>query len=214
MSTSLVARAERPAAGRQKGARKPPRSKTRFASRAEVIAAVMPVFRKYGLDGATLSVITEEIGLQRSSLYHHFPEGKDEMAAACLAQVETEFEARVFAVLRSDALPEQRIRAVTRELRAYYEDGRMGCLFAAFALENSRARFKAQLDRMLHAWIEATAKLFRDQGQDERAAREAAEEVVCAIQGALIVAPGLGSNKPFLRAVKQLWQFTGRRPGE
>lgn len=201
---------EKAQTGTEGTAAKKGRSRTRFASRDEVIASVLPVFRKYGLDGATLSVLSEEIGLQRSSLYHHFPEGKEQMAAACLEQAGAQFKAQVFDVLASNEDPQVRIRKVTETLRRYYEDGRLGCLLAAFALENSRARFGPQLDRGLRDWIAAAAKLFRDQGQGEGAALEAAEEVVSAIQGGLIVSLCLGSNRAFLRAVGQLDRFSDR----
>lgn len=193
---------------RSKGARvNGTRSKTRFGSREDVISCVMPVFRKYGLEGATLSVITDEIGLKRSSLYHHFPGGKEEMAAACLEQVEEGFRQRVLSVLRSDRSPEARIRQVTKELRAYYEDGRLGCLIGAFALETPRTHFAPALQRMLGDWIAGTAKLFMDQGIPRKRARDAAEEFVCAIQGALILSSTLDSKRPFLRAVKTLERF-------
>ena len=184
------------------------RSKKHFARREDIIAGVMPIFRKYGLDGTTLSIISEEIGLKRSSLYHHFPNGKEEMAAACLTYVEAEFSARVFDVLKSDRTPESRISVVTKELQSYYNDGQLGCLLAAFAMENARVQFEPQVKRILQSWIGSMAKLFRDQGQSERTAREAAEEVICDIQGALIVSAGLGTNRPFKRALKQMAKYT------
>ena len=61
---------------------------------------------------------------------------------------------------------------------------------------------------MLQGWTGATAKLYRDQGQSPRAATRAAEEMVCTLQGALIVSLSMDSSKPFLRAVKQLGQFS------
>ena len=53
-------------------------------SRADVIQALIDVFRRCGYDGATLSSISEATGLGRASLYHHFPGGKQEMAAVAI----------------------------------------------------------------------------------------------------------------------------------
>ena len=53
-------------------------------TRETVVAKLIEVFFEYGFDGASLSIISERTGLQRASLYHHFPGGKEEMARAVL----------------------------------------------------------------------------------------------------------------------------------
>ena len=52
-----------------------------------MIPVVAEVFRAHGYEGATLSVITEATGLGKGSLYHFFPGGKEELAAAVLADL-------------------------------------------------------------------------------------------------------------------------------
>jgi len=47
---------------------------------AQLTDALTDVFRTYGYEGATLSRISEATGLQRASLYHRFPGGKEAMA--------------------------------------------------------------------------------------------------------------------------------------
>jgi AcrR family transcriptional regulator len=53
-------------------------------SRNEVIARVMAVVRREGYDGASLAELSKATGLGKSSLYHHFPDGKNDMVAAVL----------------------------------------------------------------------------------------------------------------------------------
>ena len=53
-------------------------------AKEEVVARLMKVFRREGYEGASLSRLSEATGLGRSSLYHHFPRGKEDMAAAVL----------------------------------------------------------------------------------------------------------------------------------
>ena len=50
----------------------------------KLIERLTSVFRIYGYEGASLSRIAEATGLQRASLYHRFPGGKEEMAEAVL----------------------------------------------------------------------------------------------------------------------------------
>ena len=51
----------------------------------QLTEALTRVFQTYGYDGATLSRISDATGLQRASLYHRFPGGKEEMAKFVLA---------------------------------------------------------------------------------------------------------------------------------
>jgi len=56
-------------------------------SRDEVVERLVGVFQRCGYDGASLSELSAATGLGRSSLYHHFPGGKEEMARAVIARV-------------------------------------------------------------------------------------------------------------------------------
>ena len=55
-------------------------------TREEAIAQLSKVFRQYGYEGATLARLSAATGLRKASLYHHFPKGKEKMAAAVLNQ--------------------------------------------------------------------------------------------------------------------------------
>ena len=52
---------------------------------AELIDKISRVFRQHGYEGATMSRLSAATGLERASLYHRFPGGKDEMVAAAAA---------------------------------------------------------------------------------------------------------------------------------
>ena len=48
-------------------------------TKEEVVERLLAVLRRDGFEGASLSVLSEATGLGRSSLYHHFPDGKSDM---------------------------------------------------------------------------------------------------------------------------------------
>ena len=83
-----------------------------IAERSDVVPVVAEVFRTHGYEGATLSVITEATGLGKGSLYHFFPGGKEELAAAVLEEIESWFRVNVFAPLASNRDPEQAVKAM------------------------------------------------------------------------------------------------------
>ncbi|MFD2271320.1 TetR/AcrR family transcriptional regulator [Undibacterium arcticum] len=49
-----------------------------------MVDSIISVFRSEGYEGASLAKLSEATGLGRSSLYHHFPMGKEDMANAAL----------------------------------------------------------------------------------------------------------------------------------
>jgi TetR/AcrR family transcriptional repressor of lmrAB and yxaGH operons len=47
-------------------------------AKADVVPLVAEVFRELGYEGTSLSSITDKTGLSKGSLYHFFPDGKEE----------------------------------------------------------------------------------------------------------------------------------------
>src|SRR4029078_11124737 len=54
-------------------------------TKPEMFSRLMDLFREKGFDGASLADISESTGLGKSSLYHHFPNGKEERGLQALA---------------------------------------------------------------------------------------------------------------------------------
>ena len=79
-------------------------------SKDEVVARVLTVVRRQGYDGASITELSEATGLGKSSLYHYFPDGKDDMVGAVLDHVEQTLETNVFGPLRQPGSPAIRIR--------------------------------------------------------------------------------------------------------
>ena len=69
--------------------------------RDEVVARILTVFRDFGFDGASLAELSKATGLGRSSLYHYFPGGKDEMAVAVLERIDTWMRERALAAFQA-----------------------------------------------------------------------------------------------------------------
>ena len=79
-------------------------------ARGEAIDRILAVFRRYGYEGASLARLSEATGLGRSSLYHHFPNGKVDMARAAVTSVRAWLIKHVFPALAEDAPPAERLR--------------------------------------------------------------------------------------------------------
>ena len=162
------------------------------------------VFRREGFEGASLSRIAEATGLKRASLYHRFPEGKDQMAAAVLKRVGERFADDVLAPLGEDAPIASRIRKTGARLKRFYENGAAPCLLEALSLGQTPALYDTLLADALQAWIDAFARVAKESGLRAPAAQRNAEDAVARIQGALILARASGNAGAFERAVNEL----------
>lgn len=176
-----------------------------IGNRADALPHLSEVFREYGYDGASLARITAATGLGKGSLYHFFPGGKEDMAAAVLAEIDRWFEAEIYAPLRragTEAEASAAMAAMFDAVEAYFHSGRRICLVGAFALNDARDKFAATIDSYFRRWIEALAMALRRSGGKHSAAR--AESIVLQIQGGLTLARALDNPAAFTRTMKRL----------
>ena len=175
-----------------------------IAERNDVIPALGELFRERGFAGASLSEITEKTGLGKGSLYHFFPNGKEEMAKAVLDDVCTWFEENVFVPLRDWDDPVAGLDHMFEAVDRFFRSGRRICLVGTFALDDTRDRFTAEVQSYFADWTKALDGALRHAGFDAESAGETAEDVVAGIQGALVLARSQDDPKVFSRALKRL----------
>jgi len=173
------------------------------AERADVLPALAEVFREHGYEGASLALIGQRTGLGKGSLYHFFPGGKEEMAAAVLAEIDAWFEQHIFRPLREED-PRRAVPEMIRAVHGYFRSGQRVCLVGAFALVDVRDRFADAIRSYFAAWTDALAQGLERGGLAEVEARDRAEEAVAAIQGALVLARALDDPGSFHRAMARI----------
>ncbi|WP_013320434.1 TetR/AcrR family transcriptional regulator [Gloeothece verrucosa] len=173
-------------------------------SREQAIRQLIPVFRRYGYEGATLSRLSMATGLGRSSLYHHFRGGKEEMAAAVLEYVGQWFETTILAALRTRDEPLERLRVMCENLNEFYQQGQENCLLNAITFGEGNDLFHRQIEQMLKIWLDELARLLLEAGIPAEIAKHRAQEAIILIQGALVLARGLGNTAPFEEMIASL----------
>lgn len=175
-------------------------------SKQQAIANLTPIFRYYGYGGATLSRLSQATGLGRASLYHHFPGGKQEMAAQVLEQVNQIMDQTVLEPLRQSGEPHQRLQRMCASLSEFYHQGQETCLLSVLTLGEAGDQFQEQVQQAMATWIETLAQTLQDAGLPAELAQERAEDALIQIQGALVVVRGLGDRQPFRRLMERLPQ--------
>jgi TetR/AcrR family transcriptional repressor of lmrAB and yxaGH operons len=171
--------------------------------RSDAVARVAEVFRELGYEGASLSQITERTGLGKGSLYHFFPGGKEEMAAAVLAHVDAWFAENLFLPLEQ-CEPREGISRMWRAAEDYFRSGKRICLVGSFALDLTRDKFVERIRNYFARWIAALDGALIRHGVPRESARSLSEHVVLGIQGALVLSRALDENSVFARAMARL----------
>ena len=172
--------------------------------RSQVVASLLRVFRRNGYDGASLSRLSDETGLRRASLYHHFPGGKEDMALAVVASSVQDFNDMVLLPLRGPGTPERRVADMAKALSIFYDGGKETCILALMTMGEGREALAPEVRRGLQEWIDALTSVIVEAGQPEPVARERAQNTVARVQGALVLARGLGDVAVFKRTVEDL----------
>ena len=147
-----------------------------MGERADVVPLLAEVFRAYGYEGASLARIAEGTGLGKGSIYNFFPGGKEEMAAAVLAEIDAWFRDQVFQPLRDGdgdgADAHEGVADMFTAVERYFLSGRKVCLVGVFALGHERDRFADKVRAYFAEWVEALAlALARDGTRRTRRAR-------------------------------------------
>ncbi|NUN67467.1 TetR/AcrR family transcriptional regulator (plasmid) [Pseudanabaena biceps] len=176
-------------------------------SKQTYVPILLKLFRQFGYEGVTLSKISQETGLGKASLYHHFPKGKAEMAEAALIYVNQWLETSIFQILECKESPSNRFRSMCEESNRFFNQGQNSCLLAVLVIEKSSDDlFHQQISSAFSRWLEAIAKVLIDAGLDEASAKIRAEDAIISIQGALILSHGLRDFDSFQRVLDQLPQ--------
>jgi AcrR family transcriptional regulator len=173
-------------------------------SEEDLLQRVTDVFREQGYEGASLSRIAAATGLEKASLYHRFPGGKEDMAAAIVQNMNRWFQEHVFTPLEGKGKLSERVRFMAQRLREFYANGEKSCALDTLSLPAGNDGLRDALRESLTAWLQAFASIARESGASNSEARLRAEQAIVEIEGALILTRVLGNKKVFDRAINRL----------
>lgn len=160
-----------------------------------LMEALFEIFRNHGYEGTTISLLSEVTGLQKSSLYHHFPAGKEDMLKVVVGYVSLQIHQYVIApLLDMQVKPEKRFSNMITTIKAFYSDGRKNCLLNVLNLGEAKAEINKLQNDDYKAWLNALIQLGKEVNMCQQEASEWAERFVIVIEGALVI-QRLTSNK-------------------
>jgi TetR/AcrR family transcriptional regulator, lmrAB and yxaGH operons repressor len=167
-------------------------------SRSALIETAGTLFRRQGYAATGLNQILEEASVKAGSLYHHFPGGKQELAAAVVESAGSAIERLLRRGLAADVPVETVVgRWVDLLVDGLAADCRDGCPVEPIATESVHASELVRLAsaRAFDGWCAAIAERLRSDGRDATRADEDALAVVSIIEGALVLSRTTGDAR-------------------
>ena len=183
-------------------------SEDRPTARARLITAAAQLFQFKGYAATGLNDILKAADAPKGSLYHYFPEGKSELAAAAMrgagAALKRSFE-HCYTQTGSSA---DAITAYGRELSTWLEQSQFkkGSPVSTVALEQtpSQSELGQTIAEVFDDIQNALAKSLQKDGLSETRAQSIALLALSALEGALILARARQSVDPVLIASDEI----------
>jgi TetR/AcrR family transcriptional repressor of lmrAB and yxaGH operons len=148
------------------------------------------LFRRQGYAATGVNQILESAEVKAGSLYHHFPDGKQELAAAVVDGVGGDIERRLRSFLDSDLAVADIVDAWIDLMGAgLSSDRRDGCPIEPIATEsvNASPQVRDASARAFGGWCSAVADRLRVDGWPDDEANQTALAVIALLEGALIL---------------------------
>jgi TetR/AcrR family transcriptional repressor of lmrAB and yxaGH operons len=173
-------------------------------ARDRMVASAVVLLAKHGFQGASFAEVLADSGAPRGSIYHHFPEGKEQLIAAAVDAAGTR------AVGLLDALegrgPAEIVDGFMVMWRAVLERSGFtaGCSVLAVTVSaDSRALLDAA-GQVFRSWQARLAELFAAAGLAAADADGLATMMIAASEGAVVLARAEQAMAPLEAAHQQL----------
>ena len=172
---------------------------------SDIMVSLVKTFRSKGYEGTSIAELAQSTGLKKASLYHRFPNGKQEMATAVLNHIDEWVETHIIkSLMDKSKTPTQRLINGLDEIRNSYDGGKETCIFRALSLGDSLALFNQHIKNGMHKWVDAFENLGISFGLSITDAHKNAMNTLIKIQGSLIVTKGLNDLTIFETTLKEI----------
>jgi AcrR family transcriptional regulator len=173
-------------------------------SRQKMIESAVVLLAMQGLDGTSFSDVVARSGAPRGSIYHHFPDGKDQLVEAAIAFAGEQ----ALRVLESvDGRPPREVTEFFLEVwRAVLRRSGLqaGCAVLAVTVATDSEVLLGHAAAVFRAWRTRLAELYVTGGIEPAAAARLAATLVAASEGAVVVSRAEQSMEPFDLVAAQL----------
>jgi AcrR family transcriptional regulator len=175
-----------------------------------MIVGAARLLAERGLQETSFSGVLELTGAPRGSIYHHFPDGKDQLVASA---VDLAGAHAIALIERSAGLPAKDV--TTHFLGMWREvlvrsDFRAGCSVLAVTIATDSPDLLEHAATVFRTWRVRLAELLRDGGLSESDSRRFAAILIAGTEGAVVLSRAEHSMEPFELVAEQLSAQVGQ----
>jgi TetR/AcrR family transcriptional regulator, lmrAB and yxaGH operons repressor len=177
-------------------------------ARRKMIESAVTLLAMRGLQGTAFSDVLERSGAPRGSIYHHFPQGKDQLVDAAM-ELAGERTLHILAAVEG---------ASPREITTYFLDlwrevlvrskFRAGCSVLAVTVATDSPELLGHAAEVFRAWQARLAELYVAAGLDPGTASSFSTTLIAASEGAVVLSRAQQSLEPFDQVASRLIETT------
>jgi TetR/AcrR family transcriptional repressor of lmrAB and yxaGH operons len=177
-------------------------------SRANMVRSAASLISARGVSGTSFSDVLTDSGAPRGSIYHHFPDGKRQLAEDAIRLTSE----RVLAYLRagSTASPAEvlaRFIGLWRQV-VVTSSGTAGCVVAGVAVDTvDDAELMLVVRATFREWVDTLAEQLVTAGVPAHRAAPIAQATLAGMEGALILCRAEGSSDPLDAVAAELMRL-------
>ena len=160
-------------------------------TRDRLVLAATRLFRQRGYDGTGLTEILTEAGVPKGSLYHHFPDGKADLACAAADWTASEIIRVIDDSFRAAPDWRQGITTFCYKMAKLFDilNSADACPIFGLLFEGpDQDRFRTQAEQSFDRIIAAAARYGQALGMPPETAQDAAETFIIGFQGSWTLA--------------------------
>jgi TetR/AcrR family transcriptional repressor of lmrAB and yxaGH operons len=160
--------------------------------RQEIVRSAALLFRRQGYAATGTSQILAVSGAPRGSLYHYFPQGKEQIGQAAVEYAGELVTGTLTRLIEQNPTPGAALREYGRLLAVWLQESgyQDGCPITTTLLElaPSSAAVSAAGRHAFADWAEVFSRALVDAGAESKEARRLATLAVASLEGALVLA--------------------------
>jgi len=182
-------------------------------SRSKMVRSAAALISARGVNATTFSEVLDESGAPRGSIYHHFPDGKSQLAEEAIRWTSE----RVLAYQRAcpARTPSEVLKFFIDLWRRVVETSgaTSGCVVAGVAVDTiARTDTMETVRSTFQAWVALLAEQLTESGLPKERAATLALTTLAGMEGALILCRAEGNVKPLDAVALELLRLVPAEP--
>ena len=175
-------------------------------ARGKMIRAAAELFQRQGYHGTGMAEILERSGAPKGSIYHHFPQGKEQIALEAVAHAGREIRALVAKCFANSGDSNEAFGCLAGSLATWFDTATngTGCPIAAVLLDTSDASpaLRDACGAAFRSWAYEVEMAALSWGYSSSDAAFLANATVMNMEGAWLMARATASSEPFQNAAR------------